>query len=424
VVDAGDRPGGVMRTDTVRGHRIERGPNTLQVKAPALGFLRAHGLEGGLVAAAPASRVRFLFHEGKLERVPTGPLAFARSPLLSARGKLRLLAEPFVRRGDAEGESVAGFMARRFGPEVVERIVGPALTGIYAGDESQLGADAVLGFATALERSHGSVVRGALAGALRRRGATRGLAGSFSTAAGLGGLAQALAAPLGESLALGARVEALARDAAGFRVAVSRGGRTRELVTRGVVLAVPAPEAAALLKAIAPDAAEAAARVAYAPVVSAAVSIDPRDARERIEGFGFLVPASAGLRLLGVLFMSRLFEGRAPVGRVLLTCLLGGARWPGAVDEPEDALLARLHDDLGATLGHRGATDVLGVARWRHAVAQPGRDHLALVAGLRRSVASSPGLAVAGAWLDGVSIADTLACGARAARELCAALSR
>ncbi len=423
VLEAGDRPGGALRTDTVRGHLVERGPNTLQAKAPALELLRAHGLESALVAAKPASRLRFLFHGGRLEPVPSGPVAFVRTPLLSVRGKLRLAAEPFVRRGDARSESAAEFMARRFGSEVVERLVGPALTGIYAGDETQLGADAVLGFATALERSHGSVVRGALAGALRRRAAPRGLTGSFSLPTGLGGLASALAAPLGEALVLGARVEALARDGAGFRVEVGGGRGARELHARGVVVAAPAPEAAALLKAIAPDAAEAAARVTYVPVVSASLSVDPRDARERLEGFGFLVPAGAGLRLLGCLFMSRLFAGRAPAGRVLLTCLVGGARWPEALDEPDAALLARLHDELGSTVGLRGAAEPLGITRWPRAVAQPGRDHPALVAALRRSLAPLPGLTVAGAWLDGVSIADTLACGARAAHELCAGLA-
>jgi oxygen-dependent protoporphyrinogen oxidase len=432
VLDAGDRPGGVMRSDAVEGHLFERGPNTLQTKASAQGFLARQGLVSGLVAAAPASRLRFLFHGGRLEPVPMGPIAFARSPLLSARGKLRLLAEPFVRGGDPSGESVAEFMARRFGSEVAERLVAPALTGIYAGDERQLGAEAVLGFLTDLERAGGGVVRGALGrlvrggGAAKPEGETAGpkLRGSYSTERGLGALAERLARPLGEALSLGTRVTALRREGGDFVAECARegGGAEASLRARRVVLATPAPAAAVLLAGLEPEAAAALHTIAYVPIASVSVSVDPGAARTPIEGFGFLVPRASGLRLLGCLFMSRLFDGRAPAGRALLTCILGGARWPEAVEEPDDTLARLLGDELARTLGLRDEPRVLGVTRWRHAVAQPGRRHGALVADVRRRLASAaPGLALAGSYLDGVSLADTMACGERAAQGLLAA---
>ena len=98
VIDASDRPGGVMRTDHVSGYVVERGPNTTQVKAPMRAFLEERRLQGHLRAAQPTSRLRFILRDGVLERVPMSPLALARTPLLSTRGKLRLLGEPFVRR--------------------------------------------------------------------------------------------------------------------------------------------------------------------------------------------------------------------------------------------------------------------------------------------------------------------------------------
>ncbi len=115
VVDAGDRPGGVLRTDHVSGYVIERGPNTIQVKAPMLRLLDRLGLRSALLAAQPASRLRFVFRDGELLPVPLSPLGFARTRLLSAGGKLRLLSEPLRFRRDATGESVAAFARRRFG---------------------------------------------------------------------------------------------------------------------------------------------------------------------------------------------------------------------------------------------------------------------------------------------------------------------
>jgi len=423
LLEAGGRPGGVMQTEEIRGHRVERGPNTCLVRAPALAFLQAQGFERELVAASPARRLRFVFHEGRLEPVPMGPLGFVRSPLLTTRGKLRLLAEPWVQRGDAGTESAQDFIARRFGPEVAEKLLAPALTGIYAGDERELGARAVLGFATELERTHGSVTRGVLARALRRGAGPGGLRGTFSTREGFGGLAARLGRVLGEGLLLGVRATGLSLDGSALRLELA-GGPSPLLRARAVVLALPAAETAALLRRLAPAAAETAAKVSYAPVVSVSVSVRPREVREPIEGFGFLVPRTSGLKLLGCLFMSSLFPDRAPQGRALLTCLLGGVRWPEAVNEPEDVLVSRLEKDLEATLGLRGGFDLLALSRWPRAVAQPSRRHEERVADVRRETARVKGLAVAGGWLDGVSIADTLSSGVRAARAIAADLPR
>jgi len=134
VVDSSDRPGGVMRTDHVGGYVVERGPNTFQAKAPMLAALREDGLDDGLLRAEPESKRRFLVCKGELVAVPMSPLGLLRTPLLSAGGKLRLLAEPFVRRRSGAEESVAEFAGRRLGAQAMEKLIGPFLTGVYAGD--------------------------------------------------------------------------------------------------------------------------------------------------------------------------------------------------------------------------------------------------------------------------------------------------
>ncbi len=424
VVDAGERPGGVMRSERVGPYLVERGPNTLLVRAPGLAVLRAAGAEAALEPATPAARLRFLFCGGKLEPVPMTPLAFARTPLLSARGKLRLLAEPWLRGGDPTGESVAEFAGRRLGHEAVSALVGPFLTGIYAGDERELGAEAVFPGLVALEREAGSIVRGALARALRRRRPEPGLRGTFSAREGLAGLAAALAHGLGPALALRTRVVALAREGgggAGWRVETEGTGGARSWRVRAVVLAVSAADAATRLAPLDPEAAALASGIDYAPIVSASVAARPEEARRPVEGFGFLVPREADLAVLGCLFMSRLFPERAPADRVLLTSFLGGVRRRELAEAPDDRVWKLLSEDLERTLGLRGL-EPLGLARWPRAVPQPGRDHPRRIAARRARLEALPGLALAGAWLDGVSVSDTLACGARAGRRLAAGL--
>jgi oxygen-dependent protoporphyrinogen oxidase len=417
LLDPGDRPGGVMRSDRSNGFLFERGPNTMMVKGPALSLLQRHGLEAALQPARPAARNRYLLHEGQLTAVPMNPLAFAASPLLTASGKLRLLAEPFVGRGDGGGESVAEFIGRRLGPEVVERLVGPFLIGVYAGDERRLGAGAVFPSLVEMERESGSILRGALGRMLRPRG-ERGLRGTYSSPDGLGGLAAHMAREVGDALQLGTRVTSIRHEAGSWTLGLESRGAAREIRTHALVLATDAASAAVLLRDIDAEAASALDSIEYAPVASVPLAIDPSDARHPIQGFGFLVPRAAGLDLLGALFMSQMFPRRAPEGLELVTGMIGGARWPAVVDAADDEILERVHRGLDRALGLRAAPRALAITRWPRAVPQPGPHHAHLVRDLRARLARRPGLALAGAYLEGVSVADTLASGVRAAGEI------
>jgi protoporphyrinogen/coproporphyrinogen III oxidase len=419
LLDPADRPGGVMRTDHVSGYVIERGPNTLQVGPGMLAFLRRRGLEDLLLRARPASRQRFIYRGDRLVQVPMSPLSLLTTPLLGVGGKLRLLLEPCVRRGPAEGESVAEFVSRRLGREVVSGLIGPFLTGVYAGDEDRLGARAVFGRLVALEQRFGSLTGGALVRAFGPRG-PRGLRGSYSTEQGLGPFARRLADRLAEPPALGSRLTGLVPEAGRFRVEITGPSGEQQLDAARVVLAVPAFAAAELLRGVDPDAARALEDIVYAPIVGIPVGIDPADAAVPIEGFGFLASREAGLDLLGCLFMSRLFPSRAPEGFELLQCMLGGVRQPELIHEPDDVLARRVAADLERTLGLRGEPAALAVTRWPRAVPQPGRDHVARIEWVRARLREWPGLALAGSYLDGVGVSDALTSGVVAARALCA----
>lgn len=416
-LEAAPRAGGAAWSERTAGYLLERGANTFRCGPAALAFLRAAGLEGRLLAASPAGRERFLLRGGRLVPVPLGPGAFARTPLLSARGKARLLAEPFVRRGDPRGETVAAFAARRLGAEAVEALIGPFLTGVYAGDERRLGAEAVFPSLVEAERRSGSIVRGLLAGAFAR-GRPRGRPGSWSAAEGLGELAGALAAGLGPALRLAAKVSRIGFEDPVYRLEIEAESGPATVRARGLVLALPAPLAAGLLAPLAPEAAEALGAVEYAPVASVSLGVAADTLRTPVRGFGFLVPRGEADALLGCLYPSELFPGRAPAGHALLTLLAGGTRRPEAVELPDDRLHAALLADLDGALGLRGEPARLAVTRWPRAVAQPGPEHPRQVAGARARLARFPRLALAGASYDGVAFGDALASGAAAAARL------
>jgi oxygen-dependent protoporphyrinogen oxidase len=415
VIDPSDRPGGAMRTDHVGGYVVERGANTVLVKAPMKSFLERRRLDDVLLAAAPGSRRRYLVRDGSLERVPMSPLALARTPLLSTAAKLRLLAEPFVWRRKKGEESVADFIGRRLGKQVVSSLVAPFLTGVYAGDENQLGARAVFGSMVEGEERFGSIVLGSGVAALRR--GPRGLPGSHSSQAGLGPFARKLAEQLAEPPALGSRVVSLGRDTQGFRVDVTSVSGDLSVTAARVVVATPSLEAGTLLRGIDGELARTLEDIEYAPIASVPLGIAPADVATPIDGFGFLVPKEEGLGLLGCLYMSQLFSGRAPEGQELLHCMLGGVRWPEAARMSEADLVARASEDLDRVLGLKGAPEPLGVGRWPRAVPQPGPDHVARMRWVKERLVDFPGLALAGAYVAGVSVSDSLASGVAAAQQ-------
>jgi oxygen-dependent protoporphyrinogen oxidase len=412
VCDSRARAGGVAETGRAGGFLFERGPNTFRVDAALRALLAAGGFEAKLVRASPASGERFLLVDGRLATVPLGPLAFARTPLLSRAAKLRLLREPWIPRASIPGESAAAFVARRLGPEPAARLVAPFLVGIYAGDADRLAAESVFAGLVEHERAHGSIARGLAAAAFRRR--PRGLPGIFSGAGGVSELVGSLADALGASLRLATPVVSLRREAGAWEVETPG----EWLRARSVVVAAPAPEAAALLRKLDDEAARLLEGIEYAPVASVSFGVDPAGARERIRGFGFLVPPGRESALLGCLFMSQLFPGRAPPGRELLTALCGGTFHPELLDLPDDALADRVREALVRVLGLRGEIGVLGVTRWPRAVPQPVAGHRERVAGVRARLAAFPSLALAGAHLDGVAFGAAAASGISAARRL------
>ena len=409
VVDPSDRPGGVIRTDHVAGYVVERGPNTFQLKPPIREFLESRGLLDDVRPAAPESRLRCIFRGGRLLPVPSSPWGFAKTRLLSFPGKLRLLAEPFVGRGQPEDESVAEFMERRLGAEAVQALVAPFLTGVYAGDEKQLGAAPVFPGLVEHERRSGSITSGLLRGALRRGGG-RGLGGTFS--------ARTLADLLAEPPALGSRVVGLFRDGEGWRVDVESPGGSSELFAPRIVLATPSAEAGRLLAGVNARTAQILDGIRHAPVVSVSIGVKRDAVATPIQGFGFLVPGDESLPILGCLYMSRQFPDRAPEGSELLQCMLGGTRWPAAVEATDADVFERALQGLEGAIGLRGTPKQLAVTRWSRAIPQPGRDHRALIREVRASLADARGLALAGAYVEGVSVADSFASGLAAARAL------
>jgi len=412
--------GGKARTFRSAGWLVECGPTGyLDEDAVVEGLVARAGMGGEAVEASEAAKRRFLVLDGRLRRVPSGPFGLVSAGLLGPTGLMRLAAEPLVPARRAEGEeSVWGFASRRIGRQAADRLIAPMVLGVFAGDATRLSVEAAFPRLVRLEREHGSLLRGLIAG--RREGRARGGPAGPSTPlrsfrSGLEALPAALAATARFTVRVGAEVGGLARAGAG-RLAIRGGGIGGDLDADAVVVATEPWAMASLLEVEVPEAAEMLRAIPCPPVTVVALGFPEGEATRVPYGFGALVRRGEGLRILGCLWDTRLFPGRAPAGCLLVRSLLGGAVDPEVASLSEDEVVGVVRRDLARLLGIRSAPIFRHVVAWKRAIPQYELGHVARAAEIERAVGAVPGLFLAGNGLHGVSFARAAATGLRAGR--------
>jgi protoporphyrinogen/coproporphyrinogen III oxidase len=415
VLESADRPGGVVRTESAGGFLLELGPNTVRPTGELTALIDQLELGGEVLRADPRA-ARYVDFEGRLHAVPMSPRQLLRTRLLSTRAKLRLLAEPFRKAAPVPDESVRDFAARRLGPEIADRLVEPFVAGIFSGNAGRISVSAAFPALDRAERDHGSLVAAVLAARREKVPGPAQARGLLSFRDGLETLPRALAARLGARLRLGTTVTAVTPRGDGWTLRTAAG----DIDAARLVLALPAPAAATLVAAFAPEAAAALSGIPHPPVVVLHLAWSESALARPLEGFGHLVCNGPGRRILGAVWSSSLFPGRAPAGEVLLTVFMGGARDPGAFKLSDYELTELAGRDLASEGLVRGAPRTILVTRWRQAIPQYERGHAQRIAELARAEDRWPSLRLLGNYRGGVSVGDVVRC----ATEVGLSLSR
>ncbi len=415
--EATGQPGGVIRSERTReGYLVEHGPNTIQRATPLLGeLIGALGLTGAVVEADAAAKKRYVVFGGRPVALPSSVAGLLTTPLFSPRAKLRLLAEPLASEAPESEESVADFVRRRLGSEILDYAVNPFVAGVYAGDPETLSLRHAFPRLYQMEAEHGSLFKGGLR-RLFRKEEEKEARRMFSFAEGLQTLPRALADALGERIRYHTPVTALRRTEDGWTLTAGRDAVEHRF--DAVVFAAPLHRLTAMDFAPGPDLAPL-EEVSYPPVSLVALGVERAQIKHPLDGFGLLVPeVEDELQILGTLFSSTLFPDRAPSGRVLLTTFVGGARHPALGRADEDALADVVQHDLGRLLGLSGDPKFVRHVRWARAIPQYALGYGRVQALLDRLEAECPGFYLAGNYRAGVSVGDAAASGDDAARRL------
>jgi oxygen-dependent protoporphyrinogen oxidase len=412
VFAASDRVGGAIRTDISGEWLSEAGPNTLLGHAPATNVLIDElGLSAERTPAQPAAKNRYIVRRGVPVALPRSPGTLLISPLFSLGAKLRLLAEwrhrPLVRAADL---SLQSFIHSHFGQEFVDYALNPFVTGIYAGDPAKLSAQYAFPQLWAMERTHGSLLRGQLVAArMTPRPKPRGI---FSFRRGLQTLPDTLAARLpAGSLALGCRVEHL-QPGPPWRISWIEGGSPHSAPFDQVIAALPAPALARLRFGPAATTPLASLdRIEHPPLTSLFLGFHRAQVAHPLDGFGLLVPAAEKRTILGVLFSSTLFPGRAPAHHVGLTVLIGGTRQPDLAQLSPEHTLAAITPDLQELLGVVGPPVFSRHTFWPQAIPQYNLGYADHLLTMQITEEAFPGFLIGGQARDGIALPACLAAG-------------
>ncbi|CAN1210860.1 protoporphyrinogen oxidase [Tumidithrix helvetica PCC 7403] len=440
VTEAQDRLGGsIVSVQSPEGFLWEEGPNSFAPTPELLKLAVAVGLKDELLLT-DRKLPRFVFWRGKLHPVPMNPGLAITTRLLSLAGKLRALRGTlgFVRPAIAGEESVEKFFKRQLGQEVMQRLVGPFVSGVYAGDPQQLSAAAAFKKIAALEQNYG----GLLAGAILSRSAAKkaqptkpepdpnipkarsGELGSFRQ--GLQALPSAIAAKL-QSLQVPVKLQwqlrKLEHDADSKTYTATFATPTgEEIVTaRTVVLATPAYVTGALLSDLQPAASQALSEIPYPTVACAVLAYPKTETIADLNGFGNLIPRQQGIRTLGTIWTSSLFAGRAPEGWHLLLNFIGGTTDPELANLTESEIAEAVHQDLRQIILRPNTTvqpKVLAVHIWKKAIPQFAIGHLQRLEVIRQGLQQLPGVFLSSNYIEGVSMGDCVRQGLKTAEQV------
>jgi oxygen-dependent protoporphyrinogen oxidase len=400
---------------------IEGGPNSLQLGTHELKTLIAEiGLEPEMQLAAPAAKKRFIARGGRLHPTPSSPVSAFTTPLFSVRSILGIFRElttrPRVRTTDI---SLAEFVRSHFGQELVDYALNPFVSGVYAGDPEKLSTRHSFPSLWQAERTHGSVLRGLLAAAKERKARGEvGLPPMVSFRRGLQSLPDALAAQLPPgAVQTGTQVTNVIPGRP-WKLIATCDGRVTTVEFDRIVLALPASGLAALVFGTLGERPLAVLEnLPHPPVSSLFLGYRREQVAHALDGFGGLVPALERRQILGVLFSSTLFPGRAPDGHVGLTVFAGGTRQPEIARLPTAALLAQVTPDLRDLVGVHGDPVFVHHTFWPRAIAQYNLGHERFLEAITASETRYPGLLIGGNCRDGISLQDCVKAGAGLARR-------
>lgn len=391
--------GGVISSQVVHDTVLDFGPNSIRDRDGSIRKLAEDvGLDDQIVQISEAFKTRYIVRNGKLQGLTPsiGSLIFTK--ILSGKAKLRILAEPFIAKGETGDESVGDFLERRIGKEAVQYIADPVFSGIYAGDIYQMSKKAILPKLDGFEQEFGSVFLGSVRSKKEKK-STKPMVLAFRR--GIQELTDAITEQLSEHI-IHEEVQSVRKTERGFEVLTSE----NRMQSEKVISCIPAYNLSEVLEGFDPNLSSILSDIDYAPILSTQILYNKGEVDFDKSGFGFLIPRSEKIRLLGAIWKSSIFPELTTADSLHFTLMTGGARDRAILSDPVEQVEKEVLAEFSKLTGIEQSPMVVKSRLWRKAIPQFNVGYESIQSALKKAEEENPGFYIGGNYRWGVSVPD------------------
>jgi len=401
--------GGNIQTELTDGFLIEYGPNSTLAAEHLFELAAELGLTSEIAYANSTAKKRYILKNNKLQALPMKIASLLGNQSFSARAKLRLLKEPFIKSKSTGDESISEFFARRLGSEIVDYAVDPFISGIFAGNPDELSLKSAFPKLFELEKNYGSLLKGAIFSPKEKKSKLpKNVSRTVSFKNGMQTLTGKLFDNLGASVHLNTEAFEIKKSGNGKFNLRTGDEKINAKSFDAVVISTPSPVAARLLKSFDVELAERLSGIYHPPVAAVFTAFKKENIKFDLDGFGFLIPKVERRKILGSLWSSVIFPKRAPEDFHLLTTFIGGARNAELVETDENALIKIALEELNSILGLRGEPALARVKKWEKAIPQYNIGYEKIIESIENFKLRNRGIFFCSNFYRGISVSDCI----------------
>ena len=409
IIEKKPRAGGSIQSEHKDGFLVDHGPNSALETTPLLKeIFEDTGIIDEMIYANDSAKNRYILKNGKLQALPMSPVKFMKTKLFSFPAKMRLFKEPFIKpyAGD-DDESLADFVKRRLGKEFLFYAIDPFVAGIFAGTPENLSTKSAFPKLHQLEQEYGSLIRGALLGARKRKKSkekSKQSAKMFSFVNGMETMIKALADEFKDVLHLNCIIKSIEKQSGKWQVEVDENGEKKIFQAKSVLFTIPAHAYENI--PFARELQDQFDKFYYPPVTMVFYGYRKNPSKAPLDGFGYLIPRKEEKNILGTIWSSVIFPGRAPEGGAAFTTFVGGSRQPENAQKTEEEIDELVRSDFKSIMGIDAEPDVKVIHKWNKAIPQYKVNHYRIIEEIEKFEYENAGIFIAGNFRGGISVAD------------------
>ncbi|MEF3255483.1 MAG: protoporphyrinogen oxidase [Deferribacterales bacterium] len=398
------RWGGSIVTSHEDLFTIEGGPNGfLDSKPHTLELIKMAGLSEQLLPSNELARKRYIMRNGILHRLPENPPAFLKSSLLTFKGKMRILSEIFIKKSELDDESVADFARRRLGEEALDYLIGPMVSGIFAGDPEKMSLRSCFPVIRDLELTYGGLFKGMFKKRSKKSGPAGpgGILTSYKN--GLSNLILGLVNKLiNVDKYLNTEIYSLKKSGSKYILNSSVG----DFIFDKIICTLPSYTLSNILYNLNPDLSIKLGNIVYAPAFVVGFVFKGDDIEDPLDGFGYLIPNKENRKILGALYDSSIFPERCKDGYKMVRVIMGGDKNRWVMEKSDEDLVTMAYNDIKETLKIKSTPVMYKTFRWGKAIPQYYLSHYKIVEAVEQFCNANEGLYIGGNILYGVGLND------------------